>query len=40
MSQWGAEGMAKAGKTAVQIVEYYYSGTRTEEVSKLAKAFD
>jgi stage II sporulation protein D len=39
MSQWGAEGMAKAGKTAVQIVEYYYSGTRTVEVSKLAKAF-
>jgi stage II sporulation protein D len=39
MSQWGAEGMAKAGKTAAQIVEYYYSGTRTEKVSKLAKAF-
>ncbi len=38
MSQWGAEGMAKAGKTARQIVEYYYSGTRIEEVSKLAKA--
>jgi stage II sporulation protein D len=39
MSQWGAEGMANAGKTAVQIVEYYYSGTRTMEVSKLAKPF-
>lgn len=36
MSQWGAEGMAKAGKTARQIVEHYYSGTRTEKVSKLA----
>ncbi|RED57666.1 stage II sporulation protein D [Cohnella lupini] len=36
MSQWGAEGMAKAGKTASQIVAYYYSGTRIEEVSKLA----
>lgn len=36
MSQWGAEGMADAGKTAEQIVEYYYTGSRTEEVSKLA----
>ncbi|RKP47287.1 stage II sporulation protein D [Cohnella endophytica] len=36
MSQWGAEGMAEAGKTARQIVEYYYTGVRTEEVSKLA----
>ncbi|MEQ4482058.1 stage II sporulation protein D [Cohnella silvisoli] len=38
MSQWGAEGMAKAGKTANQIVEYYYSGTRTEKVSKLVNS--
>ena len=36
MSQWGAEGMAKAGNTADQIVGYYYSGTRLEKVSKLA----
>jgi stage II sporulation protein D len=36
MSQWGAEGMAQAGKTADQIVEYYYSGARVEKVSKLA----
>lgn len=37
MSQWGAEGMAKEGKTAEQIIQYYYSGTHIEEVSKLVK---
>jgi stage II sporulation protein D len=36
MSQWGAEGMAKAGKSAYQIIAHYYTGTRTEKVSKLA----
>jgi stage II sporulation protein D len=35
MSQWGAQGMAKAGKTAQQIVGYYYSGVRLEKASKL-----
>jgi len=35
MSQWGAQGMAKAGKTARQIVEYYYSGVHLEKVYKL-----
>jgi stage II sporulation protein D len=38
MSQWGAEGMAKAGKTAEQIVEHYYSGVGIEEVSKLVNS--
>lgn len=38
MSQWGAQGMAKAGKTARQIVEHYYSGVRIEEVSKLVNS--
>ncbi|BBI36205.1 stage II sporulation protein D [Cohnella abietis] len=38
MSQWGAEEMAKSGKTARQIVEHYYSGIRLEEVSKLVKS--
>lgn len=36
MSQWGAEGMAKKGQTAEQIVRYYYTGIRIEEASKLA----
>ncbi|TFE28984.1 stage II sporulation protein D [Cohnella luojiensis] len=36
MSQWGAEGMAKAGKSAYQIIAHYYTGARTEKVSKLA----
>ncbi|QMV41739.1 stage II sporulation protein D [Cohnella cholangitidis] len=40
MSQWGAQGMAKAGKTAREIVEYYYSGAAVEEVSKLANGLN
>ncbi|CAM3696072.1 stage II sporulation protein D [Cohnella lubricantis] len=36
MSQWGAEGMAKSGKTAEQIVQHYYTGIQVEEASKLA----
>ncbi|WP_409343746.1 stage II sporulation protein D [Paenibacillus sp. MBLB4367] len=30
MSQWGANGMAKEGKTAEQIVTYYYTGIQIE----------
>lgn len=40
MSQWGAEAMAKRGRTAEQIVEYYYTGVGIEEVSKLADRLD
>lgn len=36
MSQWGAQGMAKQGKSAQQIVQHYYTGARIEEVSKLS----
>jgi len=36
MSQWGAEGMAKRGSTAEQIVKHYYTGIDIEEASKLA----
>lgn len=35
MSQWGAEGMAKKGSSARQIVEHYYTGIRLSEASKL-----
>lgn len=35
MSQWGAQGMAQAGRTAREIVAYYYSGTDLMEASKL-----
>ncbi|MFC5700922.1 stage II sporulation protein D [Cohnella faecalis] len=35
MSQWGAEGMAKAGSTSREIVEHYYPGVNLMEVSKL-----
>lgn len=35
MSQWGAEGMAKKGSSARQIVEHYYTGVRLTEASKL-----
>ena len=31
MSQWGANGMAKNGQTAEQIVTYYYTGTKVEQ---------
>ncbi|MFC5403598.1 stage II sporulation protein D [Cohnella soli] len=37
MSQWGAQGLAKLGKTSSYIVEYYYQGARVQVVSKLAK---
>jgi stage II sporulation protein D len=37
MSQWGAEGMARAGKDSRQILKYYYKGVSIEQVSKLAK---
>ncbi len=36
MSQWGAEGMAREGYDALQILAHYYKGTRLEQVSKLA----
>ena len=35
MSQWGAQGMAKEGSGARQIVEHYYTGVRIAEASKL-----
>jgi stage II sporulation protein D len=33
MSQWGANGMAKEGKTAEEIVKYYYKGISIEKAS-------
>ncbi|MFC4599722.1 stage II sporulation protein D [Cohnella hongkongensis] len=36
MSQWGAEGMAREGYGASQILAHYYTGARLEQVSKLA----
>lgn len=35
MSQWGANGMAQEGHKAVDIVRYYYSGTKVEQASKI-----
>ncbi|OBR63680.1 stage II sporulation protein D [Paenibacillus oryzae] len=35
MSQWGANGMAKEGKTAVDILQHYYSGASIVQASKL-----
>ena len=37
MSQWGANGMAKQGSTATQILKHYYSGVAFTEVSTLLK---
>ncbi|QWU15898.1 stage II sporulation protein D [Paenibacillus sophorae] len=37
MSQWGANGMAKTGSTATQILKHYYSGISFTQVSTLLK---
>ena len=37
MSQYGADGMAKEGKTADQIVKYYYKGIQIEDFKKWVK---
>lgn len=36
MSQWGANGMAKAGHSAEEIIAHYYSGAKVEQASKLS----
>lgn len=38
MSQWGANGMAKAGKSAEQIVKYFYQGIALENYGKMIKS--
>lgn len=38
MSQWGANGMALEGKSAAQIIHYYYSDVEIEQASKLSIA--
>lgn len=37
MSQWGANGMAKEGYTATQILKHYYTGIEFQQVTKLLK---
>lgn len=37
MSQWGANGMAQAGKTASEIVQYYYKGIEIQSARSLLK---
>ncbi|CAH1054274.1 stage II sporulation protein D [Paenibacillus pseudetheri] len=37
MSQWGANGMAKEGETATQILKHYYSGISFTQISTLLK---
>lgn len=37
MSQWGANGMAKTGKTAEQIVKYFYQGVHLENFDPILK---
>ncbi|MFD1953916.1 stage II sporulation protein D [Paenibacillus thailandensis] len=36
MSQWGANGMAKEGRNALDILAYYYTGAEVVQASKLA----
>lgn len=38
MSQWGANGMAKAGKSAEQIVKYFYQGIALENYQNVLKS--
>lgn len=35
MSQWGANGLAKEGGSAADILLHYYTGTKVEQASKL-----
>lgn len=37
MSQWGANGMAKEGKTADEIIRYYYTGVKIGSVELASK---
>jgi stage II sporulation protein D len=37
LSQWGANGMAKEGKTAEEIVSYYYTGISIEKAAPFIK---
>jgi len=37
MSQWGANGMAKEGKTAEQIVKHYYTGIEISSLPEILK---
>lgn len=37
MSQWGANGMAKEGYTATQILKHYYTGITFEKASQILK---
>lgn len=37
MSQWGANGMAKAGYTTTQILKHYYTGIQFQKASRLLK---
>ncbi|SDS97429.1 stage II sporulation protein D [Paenibacillaceae bacterium GAS479] len=37
MSQWGADGMAKSGSTAYQILSHYYTGTEVVRTASLPK---
>jgi len=39
MSQWGANGMAKEGKKAEEIVKYFYKGINIENAEKYLKKF-
>ncbi|WP_240941416.1 stage II sporulation protein D [Paenibacillus sp. HB172176] len=36
MSQWGADGMAREGASAQQILQHYYTGAEVEQASKLS----
>lgn len=39
MSQWGADGMAETGKTAPEILTYYYRGIQIENMMNIGQSF-
>lgn len=39
LSQWGANGMAKTGYLAADIIKHYYTGVHIEQASKLVKNY-
>lgn len=39
MSQWGADGMAETGKTAREILAYYYQGIQIENMMNIGQSF-
>ena len=40
MSQWGANGMAQEGKSAAEILQYYYKGVKIQSAQNLLTSYN